>query len=577
MKLSDLKIGARLGILAGFLMIAMLAVGLEGWFTLSQSNARSAEMMQKAALLEQSIDTARSAQVEFKKQVQEWKDTLLRGNDQAQFDKYSKAFGERSAQTDVYLKKLKDQFIALKFDTAAVDEAIKSHQELGEKYAEALKQYDVANAESAHTVDALVKGMDRPPTQKIDGIVAFVLDQSGKMMAVTSQQAQDSYQSACMLLLVAVVLAAVFGGAVTLWLGKSITRPLNRAVELAETVAAGDLRSSIDVTSKDETGQLLRALDGMNGSLTKIVAEVRHSTNTMSDAAKEIARGNMDLSARTEDQASSLEETASAMEQLTSTVKQNADNAKQANGLALTASEVALKGGSVVSQVVETMGSINDSSKKIVDIISVIDGIAFQTNILALNAAVEAARAGEQGRGFAVVAAEVRTLAQRSAAAAKEIKALIGDSVEKVDAGARLVDQAGATMDEIVASVKRVSDIIAEISVASAEQTSGIEQINVAIMQMDQVTQRNAALVEEAAAAADAMQHQGSVLVDTVSVFKIGEEAARYAESAEQIVKRKPGAAARVAPTRPKLEATRKPALTSNVQAGGAADDWEEF
>ena len=581
MKLSDLKIGTRLGILAGFLMIAMLAVGLEGWYTLSESDKRNADMMQKAALLEQSIDTARSAQVEFKKQVQEWKDTLLRGNDQAQFDKYSKAFGERSIQTDVLLQKLKELFVKLKFDTAAVDDAIKAHAELGVKYAEALKQYDVANADSAHVVDGLVKGMDRPPTQKIDGIVAFVLDQSNQMMTASTQQAEASYRTACMLLLTAVGLAAVFGGAVTLWLGKSITGPLHKALELAETVASGDLRGSIEATGRDETGQLLKALAGMNRSLIKIVSEVRHSTHTINDAAKEIARGNLDLSARTEDQASSLEETASAMEQLTSTVKQNADNARQANGLAVTASEVAMKGGTVVSQVVHTMGSINDSSKKIVDIISVIDGIAFQTNILALNAAVEAARAGEQGRGFAVVAAEVRNLAQRSAAAAKEIKALIGDSVEKVDAGAKLVDQAGATMDEIVASVKRVSDIIAEISVASAEQTSGIEQINVAITQMDEVTQRNAALVEEAAAAADSMQQQGEVLVDVVSVFKIDEQAARYAESSSPVVKRKPASAlsAKAAvPVRPKLEAARKPALAASTHAGGSATgDWEEF
>ena len=582
MRLSDLKIGTRLGILAAFLMVAMLAVGLEGWVTLSQSNARSADMMQKAALLEQSVDTARSAQVEFKKQVQEWKDTLLRGNDQAQFDKYSKAFGERSAQTTADLQKLKDLFGKLKFDTAPVDAAIKSHEELGVKYTDALKQYDVANAESAHLVDGLVKGMDRPPTQAIDGIVASVLDQSNQMMAAAGQQSQQSYKSACLLLLCAVALAAVFGGAVTLWLGKSITVPLHKALELAETAAAGDLRGTVGATSKDETGQLLKALIGMNSSLTKIVSEVRHSTNTICDASKEIARGNLDLSSRTEEQASSLEETASAMEQLTSTVKQNADNAKQANGLAVTASEVAMKGGAVVSQVVDTMGSINDSSKKIVDIISVIDGIAFQTNILALNAAVEAARAGEQGRGFAVVAAEVRNLAQRSAAAAKEIKALIGDSVEKVDAGAKLVDQAGATMDDIVASVKRVSDIIAEISVASAEQTTGIEQINIAIMQMDQVTQRNAALVEEAAAAADAMQQQGDVLADTVSVFKINEEAARYAESAEAIVKRKPVSATRTvaAPARPKLNAMKKPALVTSAGASAgssATDDWEEF
>ncbi|HEX8956972.1 MAG TPA: methyl-accepting chemotaxis protein [Burkholderiaceae bacterium] len=572
MKLSDLKIGARLGLQAGFLMLAMLAVGLEGWFTLSQSNARSADMMQKATMLEQSIDTARSAQVEFKKQVQEWKDTLLRGNDQAQFDKYSKAFADRSAQTDAYLQKLRDLFVKLQFDTAAVDEAIKSHQELGVKYAEALKQYDVANAGSAHTVDALVKGMDRPPTQKIDGIVSYVLEQSHQMMAAANQQAQDSYKAACVLLLAAVALAAAFGAVVTLWLGRSITRPLQQAVEMAEMVAAGDLRGMVAPASRDETGQLLKALGGMNDSLIRIVSEVRRSTHTISGAAREIARGNLDLSARTEDQAGSLEETASAMEQLTSTVKANAENAREASSLAVTASEVAMKGGAVVSQVVETMGSINESSKKIVDIIGVIDGIAFQTNILALNAAVEAARAGEQGRGFAVVAAEVRNLAQRSASAAREIKALIGGSVEKVDAGARLVDQAGATMSEIVASVKRVSDIISEISVASSEQTSGIEQINQAIMQMDTVTQRNAALVEEAAAAADAMQHQGTVLVDTVSVFKIGDEAARYADSSDGTVERK-AAVAKVA--KPPL---KRPALATNAKAGnGATDDWEAF
>ncbi|HEX7641320.1 MAG TPA: methyl-accepting chemotaxis protein [Burkholderiaceae bacterium] len=574
MKLSDLKIGARLGLQAGFLMLAMLAVGLEGWFTLSQSNARSADMMQKAAMLEQSIDTARSAQVEFKKQVQEWKDTLLRGNDRAQFDKYSKAFADRSAQTDAYLQKLKDLFVKLKFDTAAVDEAIKSHQELGLKYAEALKQYDVANAGSAHTVDALVKGMDRPPTQKIDGIVSYVLEQSNQMMAAADRQAQDSYKTACVLLLAAVALAAAFGVVVTLWLGKSITQPLQQAVEMAETVAAGDLRSTVASTSRDETGQLLKALGGMNNSLIRIVSEVRRSTHTISGAAREIARGNLDLSARTEDQAGSLEETASAMEQLTSTVKANAENAREASSLAVTASEVAMKGGAVVSQVVETMGSINASSKKIVDIIGVIDGIAFQTNILALNAAVEAARAGEQGRGFAVVAAEVRNLAQRSASAAREIKALIGDSVEKVDAGARLVDQAGATMSEIVASVKRVSDIISEISVASSEQTSGIEQINHAIMRMDTVTQRNAALVEEAAAAADAMQHQGTVLVDSVSVFKIGDEAARYAVSSDGIVGRREA----VAPVRPRLRPIKRPALAANPKtSNGATDDWQEF
>jgi methyl-accepting chemotaxis protein len=268
-------------------------------------------------------------------------------------------------------------------------------------------------------------------------------------------------------------------------------------------------------------GQLSAALKDMNDSLARIVTQVRQGTDTIATASAEIASGNADLSARTEQQAGSLEETASSMEELTATVKQNADNARQANQLALSASEFAGKGGAVVAQVVGTMASINDSSRKIVDIIGVIDGIAFQTNILALNAAVEAARAGEQGRGFAVVAGEVRNLAQRSAAAAKEIKSLIADSVNKVDNGAKLVDQAGHTMEDIVASVKRVTDIIGEIASASQEQLDGIEQINVAISEMDETTQRNAALVEQASAAAGAMSEQASQLSGTVGVFTL--------------------------------------------------------
>jgi methyl-accepting chemotaxis protein len=342
-----------------------------------------------------------------------------------------------------------------------------------------------------------------------------------KQLDATAAEVEAQYQSGRSILISLGCMAILMGVACALYITRSITRPINEAVRVAETVSSGDLTSNIVVDSSDETGQLMQALKGMNDNLVDIVGRVRNGTDTITTASREIAQGNLDLSSRTEEQASSLEETASSMEELTATVKINAENAREANKLAITASEVASKGGAVVSEVVATMGSINDSSRKIVDIISVIDGIAFQTNILALNAAVEAARAGEQGRGFAVVASEVRNLAQRSAAAAKEIKALIGDSVDKVDIGSRLVDQAGKTMNEVVTSIARVTAIMNDITAASDEQRDGIEQVNTAVTQMDVVTQQNAALVEQAAAAAASMQDQAARLSEVVGTFKL--------------------------------------------------------
>ena len=352
-----------------------------------------------------------------------------------------------------------------------------------------------------------------------------IAEQSAQMRAAADAAIQRA-QRTSMLVIALGVVGGLLSLATAWFISSGIVRPLRHAVKVARKVAGGDLSEHIRVESADEVGQLLQALKDMNASLINIVGEVRGGTSHMAGASGEIAAGNLDLSQRTQAQASSLEQTAASMEELTGTVKQNADNARQANQLAQSAADVAGKGGSVVAQVVETMTSINASSKKIVDIIAVIDAIAFQTNILALNAAVEAARAGEQGRGFAVVAAEVRTLAQRSAGAAKEIKQLIGDSVERVDAGARLVDTAGATMRDIVASVHRVTDIMGEISMASGEQLSGIEQVNAAIVQMEHVTQENAALVEQASAAAAAMRERAHQLSDTVGVFKLGNEVA---------------------------------------------------
>jgi methyl-accepting chemotaxis protein len=364
----------------------------------------------------------------------------------------------------------------------------------------------------------------------------------------------------------AVLLIGIALGATVAWLlVRAISGPLEEAMTIANKVAGGDLTGQIAAQGNNEIGALLRALGKMKSNLAGIVAEVRSSTDTMSSASSQIAAGNMDLSGRTAEQAASLEQTASSMEQLTSTVKQNSDNAQQANELAMSASEVATKGGAVVAQVVVTMGSINESSKKIVDIIGVIDGIAFQTNILALNAAVEAARAGEHGRGFAVVASEVRNLAQRSAGAAKEIKQLIGDSVSKVGSGAKLVDQAGATMQEIVTSIQRVTDIMGEITQASREQASGLEQINQAIGHMDTITQQNVALVEEAAAAAGSLQDQAQALATVVSVFKL-DSAPQPARAAITRV------ASRMAPGQPG-RTRRLPA----PELALAHTDWEEF
>ncbi|WP_124951546.1 methyl-accepting chemotaxis protein [Sulfuriferula thiophila] len=372
-----------------------------------------------------------------------------------------------------------------------------------------------------------------------------------------------------------IVLASVFAITMGLMIIRSITIPLNQAVELARRVADGDLRASVRVTQHDEIGTLLTALQEMNTNLSHIVGEVRVGTETISSASGQIATGNLDLSNRTEAQAGSLEETASAMEELTSTVRQNADNARQANQLAVSASEVAVKGGDVVSQVVTTMGTINASARKIVDIIGVIEGIAFQTNILALNAAVEAARAGEQGRGFAVVATEVRSLAQRSAAAAKEIKLLIDDSVEKIEIGNKQAGQAGTTMTEVVSSVQRVTDIMTEISAASREQSQGIDEINRAITQMDESTQQNAALVEEAAAAAKSMQDQAGHLEKLVNKFQI-DEVRRHPQHAHSPMK----TFSNQGPAKPVFKVANTPLPNSHRKLATKVSndaDWEEF
>ncbi len=379
----------------------------------------------------------------------------------------------------------------------------------------------------------LVNVMAPLQTTYLSAIEVFSEGQA-QAMEQFGAEAKEIAHSANVSLLVLAAMATAAAVVLGVWISRSVTEPIRMAVEVAQAVAEGDLTRRIDVTSTDEAGQLLLALSNMQANLGKVVSSVRQGSEGLATASAEIAQGNHDLSARTEQQASALEETAASMEELSSTVQANADSARQANQLALNASLVAVKGGNVVGQVVETMKGINDSSRKISDIISVIDGIAFQTNILALNAAVEAARAGEQGRGFAVVASEVRSLAGRSAAAAKEIKSLINASVERLEQGTSLVDQAGVTMTEVVSSIRRVTDLMGEISAASSEQAAGVSQVGEAVTQMDQVTQQNAALVEEMAAAASSLKSQAQELVHVVAVFQLNDQAKWNAPPATQ-------------------------------------------
>jgi methyl-accepting chemotaxis protein len=443
----------------------------------------------------------------------------------------------------------------------------------------------------------------RPTLVALKEATAAQIQVQKDLAAKKAHEAQATYENTRNLMIVLGLVILAGAALLARWITVSITRPVRHALDVANAVAAGDLTSKVDAKGDCEVAQLLKALKAMNEQLVATVGTVRSSTDAIATASSEVAAGNLDLSARTEQQAGSLEETASSMEELTSTVKQNADNARQANTLADTASGVAARGGQVIQEVVQTMEQIHVASGKIVDIISVIDGIAFQTNILALNAAVEAARAGEQGRGFAVVAGEVRSLAQRSAAAAKEIKGLIGDSSERVEEGSRLVKDAGATMEEIVTSVRHVADILNEISSASQEQSAGIQQVNEAVTQMDGVTQQNAALVEEAAAASQSLQEQAARLTEAVAVFRLDAHAGSVAvprapiaasasvsapvaaSAAPRLAAAKPAAAKRAPAPAVAAPAAAKPAAKSAAkQASKPAaardvveSDWEEF
>jgi len=570
MNLSALKVSSRLYLGFGLLLVLLLGIAVFSYTRLSSLNDNVnflvSDRYAKTVLVDSISNNVNLIARAVRNVALSTDESVI----SQEMDRIKKAREESNAT----LQKLGD--VIPSEEGKALMAALK--QSSVEYYVEQENLLSLLAKGNADEARKLIFGAMRTKQAAMFGALKQLSDYQRALMDETVAESQETYRHACVLLTIVSAVAFALSLIAALLITRSIIRQLggepDYAMSIASDIASGNLARSITIRPGDQTS-LIASIRVMRNRLAEIVGQVRAGTDTIATASGQIASGNLDLSSRTEQQASSLEETASAMEELTSTVKQNADNARQANQLAVSASEVAVAGGSVVSQVVETMGSINASSKKIVDIISVIDGIAFQTNILALNAAVEAARAGEQGRGFAVVATEVRNLAQRSASAAKEIKSLIDNSVTQVDTGSKLVAQAGSTMEDVVNSVKRVTDIVGEITSASQEQSEGIEQINLAITQMDEVTQQNAALVEEAAAAAQSMQEQANKLSEVVSVFKLDPK--KRVESQVQSSAANPRTRD-ITPMPPKLSTAKpsgKPALS--VTQGDDGNSWEHF
>ena len=599
MNLANMKVGTRLGLGFALVLVLLVMVTVIGILRMAQIQNRLDHVVTVNNVVTRLVVDMRNNVSERVTSLR----TLTLMTDPADMEPELNRFKEQTAKYDALQGKLASKFSeeASAEEKALLNQVKEAESTAMPAIAKASQLYLANNAMDATRV--MVKEI-RPAQKKwLEG-----LDQLGSLEDKLNAQAQVDAEAAfasarnfmLVLLGLAVTLGILAASVITRGLLKQLGGEPGYTAKIAGSIAEGDLSIAINTKSTDR-GSLLTEMKQMRNSLVDIVSQVRRGTHTITTASREIAAGNSDLSSRTELQASSLEKTASAMEELTSTVKQNADNAREANHLAATASDVARKGGEVVSQVVGTMGEINSSASKIADIIGVIDGIAFQTNILALNAAVEAARAGEQGRGFAVVASEVRNLAQRSAAAAKEIKQLIGDSVEKIGRGSKLVGQAGETMDEVVASVKRVTDIMSDIASASAEQSAGIEQVNLSIIEMDGMTQQNAALVEEAAAAFQSLQDQAAELQRVVSIFKLAE--GEEPVVAETPAPAAPGRAVVVSQAKPQLKkpgqrpaqrSAQRPAkakapvqeerpadapasTAKKVAAAAASDDWEEF
>ena len=493
-------------------LLALLAAALFGIVQLNGALTTYETTVQTRNAQERDVDTVLT---NFKVQVQEWKNVLLRGKNAQQLERHWAAFQKIEGEVAAGVHKLQGE-LAGSQSGVLLAQFRDAHAGMGLAYRKGFEAFKAAGLDPV-AGDVAVSGIDREPSRLLDEAGAQISAASRAIATEAAAQARRAVLISLAIML-AVCALAIVGSIV---FSRSVVRPLDRAVAISRAVASGDLTAAAQVLGKDEIAELLNALHAMQDSLSSVVSNVRENAEGVACASAQIAMGNHDLSARTEQQAAALEETAASMEELSATVRQNADNARAANGLAQEASRVAAEGGAAVGRVVDTMQGIAQASRKIADIIGTIDGIAFQTNILALNAAVEAARAGEQGRGFAVVASEVRSLAQRSAEAAREIKSLIGTSAARVEQGSAQVDQAGATIGQVVAAIQRVTDLMGEISSASQEQSAGVAQVGQAVTEMDQTTQQNAALVEQSAAAASSLKTQAQELVQAVAVFRL--------------------------------------------------------
>ncbi|HEY4369132.1 MAG TPA: methyl-accepting chemotaxis protein [Steroidobacteraceae bacterium] len=575
MNFSSLSVRARLFLTLSLLGAALVIVGLLGLRSLKQSNAElnsvfrdnlmpivwinqiSANSRDNVLALDEALMTGKPEVIaKFKLEAE--------ANNKVSAEVWSKYQATEMAPGE---KELADGFTRARDDYRRVRNAI-------------------ADQLAAGQLDAARKRREDELQGPIDVMIAAgqqLLELQQRVAAEAGTLAEANYTHATIVAWTSIVLGLGLGGVFGWLLVTSMLNALNTAVQVSERIAGGELGQEFAISSKDEFGRLLAALKDMDAKLSGIVGTVRVGADAVGTAARQISNGNDDLSQRTQEQASALEETASSMEEMTATVKQNADNARQASQLAVGARDQADRGGDIVGRAVNAMSAINESSSRIADIINVIDEIAFQTNLLALNAAVEAARAGEQGRGFAVVASEVRNLAQRSATAAKEIKGLIGDSVEKVKAGTQLVDESGKSLSEIVASVKKVADIVAEISAASEEQAAGIDQVNTAVTQMDSVTQQNAALVEEASAASKSMEHQAQALVEKIGFFRIGQSQLLAATAEMEAQAARPSASVQALPVRKAVGVKARsaphsvPSARRPVKASGGDSVWQEF